>query len=812
MLLYTPKLWATHIVGGEITYAYLGNDRYRIRLDVFVDCINGQSGAINQDQIGQFGVFDSVTGNMISSLSLEVSRSGPNRIVKTNYNCMQNEPTACVDHYWYEFSITLPPRKGGYYISYQRCCRNQTINNLQFPGATGANYWTHIPDRRWLGPNSSATFNELPPNFLCTNTPLKFDHSAFDSDGDSLAYDLFWPYLAATQNTPYPRVIDNNLDKMPFRRVVWNAGYDETNPIDGNPPLSINEENGQLYLVPTVEGQFVVGIRVKEYRKGILISETKRDYQFNVQKCIIDVVAAYYAPNYICGRQYNFKNTSAGAQRYSWNFGVEGTTADTSNLASPTFTFPAPGKYTVTLKAYKNKCVDSSVQTVIVLDPVIPKLPKDTILCKGASFVLKPGGVGERYFWSTGAVTSSITVSSPGMYWVEIAIKSCYWRDTININYDNEQVQLPKDSIVCTSFGFNIQLNASNNMQSYVWNTGATSPSIVVSNKGNYWVKGTTVNGCISYDSTEIKVFSPVKAAIPDTTICSGSSILCDAGNTGATYEWSNGATTKTQLINQPGKYWIKVSRDGCNDYDEFEISHYPETFQLGPDLAYCQQVDTWLSVQNKNAIKAVWNNEVDGLNFQVTKPGKVKVVIENSFGCKESDSLWVIVRPNPSFKLPNDTTVCLSVNPILNAPYGMSKYLWSNGKTEQQIIAYDTGLYFVKAIDRYGCIGIDSVYIRKSPDLYPSEVYMPSAFTPNGDGLNDLYPQNQHVHIGTLYNVKLYNRWGEKLADFNSPHLNWDGNINGKPAQEGTYVFLVSWIGCNNRRQTIKGDFTLLR
>jgi gliding motility-associated-like protein len=88
----------------------------------------------------------------------------------------------------------------------------------------------------------------------------------------------------------------------------------------------------------------------------------------------------------------------------------------------------------------------------------------------------------------------------------------------------------------------------------------------------------------------------------------------------------------------------------------------------------------------------------------------------------------------------------------------------------------------------------------------------MPNAFTPNGDGRNDMYPMNQYMVKGSLYNVKLFNRWGEKIAEFTNPDMNWDGNINGKPASEGVYIFIAYWIGCDNEKRSLQGNFTLLR
>ena len=163
----TSKLSATHIVGGEMTYQRTGTNTYKIRLDLYIDCLNGNSQAIASDATAFFGIFNGNTKKMLSGYPISVSRKGPLRVQKTNYNCIAVAPNACVDHYWYETNVTLPPTLDGYYVSFQRCCRNGTISNIVNPGLAGANYWAFIPDSRLFGKeNSSAVFTELPPNFL----------------------------------------------------------------------------------------------------------------------------------------------------------------------------------------------------------------------------------------------------------------------------------------------------------------------------------------------------------------------------------------------------------------------------------------------------------------------------------------------------------------------------------------------------------------------------------------------------------------------------------------------------------------------
>jgi len=175
-------------------------------------------------------------------------------------------------------------------------------------------------------------------------------------------------------------------------------------------------------------------------------------------------------------------------------------------------------------------------------------------------------------------------------------------------------------------------------------------------------------------------------------------------------------------------------------------------------------------------------------------------------------DSIFVNLYYNPSINLGGDTTLCLSENPILNAGSGMRSYRWHDGTKEQYKVAYDSGIYWVKIVDQNGCIATDTLILNKRKDLYPSIIWMPNAFTPNEDGRNDLYPDNHYKVNGAFYEVKLYNRWGERIAEYNSPEFNWDGNINGSPAPEGVYVYTVFYIGCDNEKRYLYGNFTLLR
>jgi gliding motility-associated-like protein len=353
---------ATHIVGGEMNYRYLGSNNYEIRLTVYRDC---WVGVPPFDDPASMGVFDS-NNNLLYDVKLDFveldtlppSISDPCTIPPTAF---------CYEVTTYIDTINLPPLAGGYTLSYQRCCRNQNILNIVSPLCMGATYWAHIPGPEVVAVNSNPVFNSWPPPFICADKPWIFDHSATDYDGDSLVYELFTPYTGLDYYCPIianispnggsacgtpPSSCPNVPVNPPFSTIAWAAPY-STNDMLGGTPMAINPQTGLITAVPQLQGYFVIGVKVKEYRNGILISETLRDFQLIVLPCPSMVVAAATVPSLICGGStVSFTNNSSGAGDYLWDFGDPSTTVDTSDLSSPSYTYPDTGLYQVNLIAF----------------------------------------------------------------------------------------------------------------------------------------------------------------------------------------------------------------------------------------------------------------------------------------------------------------------------------------------------------------------------------------------------------------------------------------------------------------------------
>lgn len=496
-----------------MTYSYKGNNQYAVKLLLYIDCFNGSTSAIAQDLYANISVFEGDSNKLLGNLCQSIIRGNPTRVSKTNYNCIKIAPNACVDAYEYNTTFTLPPIKGGYYLSFQRCCRNSTINNLYNPLSLGENIWTHINDTTGIGFNSSPAFKNLPPNFLCTNTPLVFDHSATDANGDSLVYEFFQPYNGANSGNPRPDC--SAYDIPPFNLVTYNTGFSMLNPVPSSPSIFLNNKTGQLRLTPTIPGQYVVGILVKEFRKGVYIGATRRDYQFNIQDCVFETTSAYMAPNVNCNREVFFTNYSQNATAYHWDFGDSSIQSDTSNSKIGYYKYKAPGTYKVKLIASNSNCADSFENWITVLDRIYFSLPKAIFYCGQGLQTIQPDTFykNAQYLWSDGSKDSILKVNAPGQYWLKVTLGNCNTNDSITITSDSIKIAILADTLVCLldSNRFKGQLILIGSTDSIYWYKLPNplplpfSDSILnINRSGKYLAKGIKSNGCPFADTVVI--------------------------------------------------------------------------------------------------------------------------------------------------------------------------------------------------------------------------------------------------------------------------------------------------------------------
>lgn len=529
---------ATHIVGGEIYYDYLGSNNYKITLKVYRDCFNGQA---QLDNPAIVNIFD-VNGNLVDTLMIPML-SLTNIAPSINNPCITPPGTECVEEGVYEEIVKLTPKPGGYYVVYQRCCRNNSILNIVSPGGTGTTYWEHIPGPEVVATNSSPRFTKFPPIYLCNGVQMKIDHSATDPDGDVLVYSFCSPYDGCS---PPPSSANCPAVPPPYTPIQFISPYSGSYPMSSNPAASINPSTGSLTGTPDIDGQWVVGVCVQEFRGSTLIGTHYRDFQFNVVTCSISVLAQFnnqsspviigsttYTNQFCTGYTIHFNNASINGTAFNWNFGDPTTLGDTSHQASPNYTYPDTGAYVVSLIANPGKpCADTAKKTFYVypeLKPTFSAPPPQCITSNSFSFTV--GGqyapTYTNFNWNFGAsalpVTSTlsspngIVYNSSGLFPVSVIVqqKMCQktLKDTVEV-YPAPKANFVADSLtLCDPASVTFANNStSGGTPTYLWqysdggSSTAVNPTHVFSPAGVYNVTLTVISGGGCIDTAKFVV------------------------------------------------------------------------------------------------------------------------------------------------------------------------------------------------------------------------------------------------------------------------------------------------------------------
>jgi len=379
---------ASHIVGGEITYVCLGGNQYKITVTTYRDCLNGIVGAISEDDPAFIAIYRSNGSIFVLDTTLNSIKVGGENIPADFKNdCLLNPPKTCLNKIVFEKVYFIDNSTSSYKVVYQRCCRNASIINIVDPGSTGATYSCIIPAASSAVCNSSAVFKNFPPQIICVNNPLVYDHSAFDPDGDSLSYEFCQAYDGGSNNVPKPK------PAFLFDAITYNSPYTYARPMAGNPRIQINPITGLITGTPNLQGRFVVSVCCHEWRKGVMINTTTREFQFVVTNCTKSVVANIpqlsIEPNtYIVNCEsttVSFINTSSGGTTYYWDFGVKSSTTDTSTAFEPTFVYPPDsGIYTVTLYVNKGTACSDSIKRLVKIYPILyVNFSSPSLVCPG---------------------------------------------------------------------------------------------------------------------------------------------------------------------------------------------------------------------------------------------------------------------------------------------------------------------------------------------------------------------------------------------------------------------------------------------
>jgi hypothetical protein len=282
LLMVVLPVYASHIVGGEFELLHISGYSYQLNMILYFDDLHGLPGALDPSATVSF--YRKRDNVFITSLVLPLLTRDP--VSYTQPACTSD--LLKTDRLFYSANITLSPDTfndpGGYYISWQRCCRNYNITNIysEDPNiggfAAGQTFYLEFPPVIKDGaPFVNSSPHLFPPlsDYGCPGRPYYVNFAGVDDDNDSIVYSLTTPLNTITATALPP------ASPGPYPLIQWRPGYSLSNIIGGSPDLRISRD-GLLTCTPTITGLFVFAVKAEEFRNGNKIGETRRDFQMLV--------------------------------------------------------------------------------------------------------------------------------------------------------------------------------------------------------------------------------------------------------------------------------------------------------------------------------------------------------------------------------------------------------------------------------------------------------------------------------------------------------------------------------------------------
>lgn len=503
---------AYHIIGGEIFYRTVGFNaatgafRYVITLKLYRDgdfvCGTRQGCLDYFENPVPINIFNSNGTRVVPAKILNIQYTRPLRDTLKN-PCLAPQTIYLEVAFYISDTIELAPIRGGYYISYQRCCRGEALTNIYNSEREGSTFYTVIPGTESRPGNNSAYFGIDEAPVICAGLPFRYNYSATDPDGDSLTYELCSALAGGNTRN------NESVSPPPYTTTVsYIPPYHGGVPMGGNPAMAI-DNNGLITGIPDRPGKFVVSVCVTEYDRVTKqsLGTHHKDLLITVYNCVTRITAStpsllnncsdtlgfsvpitnnsiagftstfrwtfsdgtdtltntrdvffhqfpdtgiYHVklvvnPGLPCtdsttGRINNYPGLRAGftvnglcrenpvyfddtsSYRYGritgrkWDFGVPNSKLDTSLLQRPVFKFPKGEVYTVRLTLQTNRGCEAVVTQNVRLYEVNPFAGNDTILAKGETLRLQGSG-GDTYAWWPPSGLSDPNARDPLLLW-----------------------------------------------------------------------------------------------------------------------------------------------------------------------------------------------------------------------------------------------------------------------------------------------------------------------------------------------------------------------------------------------------------
>jgi gliding motility-associated-like protein len=519
--------------------------------------------------------------------------------------------------------------------------------------------------------------------------------------------------------------------------------------------------------------------------------------------------------------------TAGGGTGYVWS-----TTSNSPSLiVSPT----ATTTYSVSVTD-ANSCSTTASRTVTVNPLPTPAVNPTTVaICIGAGTTLTGAG-GISYVWSTTAATPTITASPITTTTYSITATdanscSAIATATVAVNPLPTAVINPVTDIC---LGASATLTAGGGV-SYVWSTTATTDTITVSPTvtTTYTVSVTDTNHCTNTTSKAVTVIPPMTLSSTITNVsCNGGAdgaiaLTISSGRSPYSYLWNPAASTSTINSLTMGTYAVSVTDfAGCSVTASYAIAQ-PPILSLTSSLVdpTCETIkydgSITLNVTGGTVpYQFLWSNNASDQNLINITTGTYTVIVNDAHNCTTGSTFsltyiydfTVHATPSDSINLGDSTLLGYT----LTGNVGTFSNLWSPATTlsctdcvTPVAAPYANTLYHIQVKNDLGCVATDSVMIYVIPNY---DIYIPNAFTPNGDAVNDLFQIYGNIKALKFLEIQIFNRWGEVVFKSNDLNFYWDGTYKGVLQEPGIFVWQLDLTFINGHDVNKKGSLTLIR
>jgi len=652
--------------------------------------------------------------------------------------------------------------------------------------------------------SSTPTSTAQNPTNICYNTPGTYTVTLEATNAGGTGIETKVSYITVHPN---PTVnLGSNTSICDGETLVLNAGAGFTN-YQWNPAgasQTYNVTTANTYSVTVTDGNGCTG------SSSIIVSVTP---QAN---------ATITSPTTFCSNAAAVNLTATDPGGTWWGNGI-------TNPATGAFNPSVAGAGTHTIHyGIAGTCGDTASTNITVHAAPVVSLGSNTAICDGETLVLNAGAGFTNYQWNPAGASQTYNVTTAGTYSVTVTDgNTCTGSASVTVSVQTSyNATITSGTTYCEN-GTPVTLTAVD-AGGLWWGNGITNPATGAFNPsiagvGTHTIHYGIAGSCGDTASVNITVYAAPNVTLgPNQTICDGDIITLDAGSGYASYNWSTSATTQTIQVSTAGTYSVTVTNiNSCSGTASVSITL---TNQLDATITpvgpFCAN-DAAINLQANDA-GGTWSgngitNPTNGtFNPQSAGAGTHTITYTISGNCGDTDSYDILVFSIPAFTTVIEHESCSGANDgsiILTANSGTPPYiyLWGNNSTEPSLIGLTPGSYTFIISDNNGCTitGEESI-LSSGIDCNAPHVFVPSIFSPNGDGQNDvLYVRGEGIEFMQFV---VFSRWGQKLFESTNQSLGWDGTFKGKNLDPGVYVYYLEITFTNAEKITLHGDVTLIR